>query len=151
MAARRRSWSGHDAVAPGIWLYVAVGLGAALGSGLRAATSLGLLALLGAGFAWGTLAVNVMGSFLIGLYATLTEPDGRLLASPAIRQFVLAGFCGGFTTFSVFSLEAVLLLEQKQLELAVAHVGVSATLWLIAVWLGYRVGVRLNRLRGSLG
>jgi CrcB protein len=138
-------------VAPGIRLYVAVGLGAALGSGLRAATSLGLLALLGAGFAWGTLAVNVVGSFLIGLYATLTEPDGRLLASPATRQFVLAGFCGGFTTFSVFSLEAVLLLEQKDLQVAVAHVGVSAILWLIAVWLGYRVGVRLNRLRGSLG
>ncbi len=129
-------------------LYLAVGLGAAVGSGLRGATSLGLLELLGAGFAWGTLTVNVLGSFLIGLYATLTEPDGRLFARPATRQFVLAGFCGGFTTFSVFSLETLFLVVEQQLALAALYVGLSIVLWLVAVWLGYRLGVRLNRLKG---
>ena len=126
-------------------LYVAVGLGAALGSAARVAISLGLLELLGAGFAWGTLTVNVLGSFLIGLYATLTEPDGRLLARPATRQFVLTGFCGGLTTFSIFSLETLFFVVEERLDLAALYVGVSIVLWLVAVWLGYRLGVRLNR------
>jgi CrcB protein len=73
--------------------------------------SVGMVQLLGPGFAWGTLTVNVAWSFLIWLYATLTEPDGRPMAGPAARQFVLAGFCGGFTTFSIFSLENLLLAE----------------------------------------
>jgi fluoride exporter len=135
-------------VKPEARLYLAVGLGAAIGSGARVAISLGLQGLLGTGFAWGTLTVNVLGSFLIGLYATLTEPDGRLLARPATRQFVLAGFCGGFTTFSVFSLETLVFVEQQQVALAGLYVGVSLVLWLLAVWLGYRLGMRLNRLKG---
>jgi CrcB protein len=135
-------------VKPEARLYLAVGLGAAIGSGARVAISLGLQGLPGTGLAWGTLTVNVLGSFLIGLYATLTEPDGRLLARPATRQFVLAGFCGGFTTFSVFSLETLVFVEQQQVALAGLYVGVSLGLWLLAVWLGYRLGVRLNRLKG---
>lgn len=126
-------------------LYLAVGLGGMLGSLARSLSSVGLLHLLGPGFAWGTLAVNVVGSFLIGLYAILSEPGGRITASPAQRQFVLAGFCGGFTTFSIFSLETVLLVEQRAFELAALNVVASVTLWLIAVWWGYRVGLRLNR------
>ncbi len=129
-------------------LYLAVGLGGMLGAVARALVSVGLLGLLGPGFAWGTLAVNVLGSFLIGLYATLTEPGGRVFASPAQRQFVLAGFCGGFTTFSIFSLETVLLAEQGAPGLAALKVGVSALLWLLAVWIGARLGQRLNRLKG---
>ncbi len=129
-------------------LYLAVGLGGMLGAVARALVSVGLLGLLGPGFAWGTLAVNVLGSFLIGLYATLTEPGGRVFASPAQRQFVLAGFCGGFTTFSIFSLETVLLAEQGAPALAALKVGVSALLWLLAVWIGARLGQRLNRLKG---
>jgi CrcB protein len=131
-------------------LYLAVGSGAALGSVARVATSLAMHALLGPGFAWGTLAVNVLGSFLIGLYATLTEPDGRLMASPAMRQFVLAGFCGGFTTFSIFSLETVFLAERGAWGLAALNVGLSSILWLLAVWIGYRLGVRINRLKGTI-
>jgi CrcB protein len=130
-------------------LYLAVGLGAALGSAARAAVSLGLVHWLGPGFPWGTLAVNVLGSFLIGLYATLTEPDGRLMASPAARQFVLAGFCGGFTTFSIFSLETLFMVEAGAFGRAGLNVGVSVVLWLLAVWMGYRLGARLNRMRGS--
>ena len=129
-------------------LYVAVGLGAAIGSAARTATSIGMLEALGTGFAWGTLTVNVLGSFLIGLYATLTEPDGRLLARPATRQFVLAGFCGGLTTFSIFSLETLFFVAEERLDLAALYVVASVVLWLVAVWLGYRLGMRLNRLKG---
>lgn len=125
-------------------LFLAVGLGASLGSVARYLGSLGMVYLLGTGFAWGTLTVNVVGSFLIGLYATLTEPDGRLMAGPAMRQFVLAGFCGGFTTFSIFSLENLLLVERGAVGLAGINVVVSVALWLLAVWIGYRIAARLN-------
>ena len=129
-------------------LYLAVGLGGMLGSVARGLVSLGLLQLLGPAFPWGTLAVNVLGSALIGLYATLTEPGGRLFASPAQRQFVLAGFCGGFTTFSIFSLETVLLVERGAPALAALNLGASLLLWLVGVWAGHRLGRRLNRLKG---
>jgi fluoride exporter len=135
-------------VKPEARLYLAVGLGAAIGSAARAAIALGMQGALGTGFAWGTLTVNVLGSFLIGFYATLTEPDGRLLARPAARQFVLAGFCGGLTTFSLFSLETLFFVIEQRLDLAALYVGVSVVLWLLAVWLGYRLGLRLNRLKG---
>ncbi len=129
-------------------LYLAVGLGGALGSVARSLVSVGLWHLLGPGFAWGTLAVNVAGSFLIGLYATLSEPGGRIFTSPARRQFVLAGFCGGFTTFSIFSLETLLLVERRAFGPAALNLGASVLLWLAAVWIGYRAGRRLNRLKG---
>lgn len=129
-------------------LYLAVGLGGMLGSVARALVSMGFVHLLGPGSVWGTLTVNVVGSFLIGLYATLTEPGGRIFTSPARRQFVLAGFCGGFTTFSIFSLEILLLAQQGALARAAFTLGVSVLLWLLAVWTGYRIGRRLNQLKG---
>lgn len=125
---------------------LAVGLGAAVGSVARYLTSLGMLHLLGSTLGWGTLTVNVLGSLFIGLYATLTEPDGRLVASPATRQFVLPGLCGGFTTFSIFSLETLLLVERGAVALAAITVVASATSWLLAVWIGHRLGLQVNRL-----
>jgi CrcB protein len=130
-------------------IFLAVGLGAMIGSVARSLVSVGLLNVLGPGFGWGTLTVNVIGSLLIGLYATLTEPDGRIFASAPKRQFVLSGFCGGFTTFSIFSLETLLLVERQAFVLAAINVGGSILAWLLAVWVGYRLGVRLNRLKGS--
>lgn len=126
-------------------LLIAVGLGAALGSVARALVSLGTVESLGPEFPWGTLTVNVLGSLLIGLYARLSEADGRCAAGPVTRHFVLAGFCGGFTTFSIFSLETLLLAEQGHLAMAGANIGLSVTLWLAAVWLGDRIGRHLNR------
>lgn len=128
--------------------YVGVALGGALGSVARYLTSIGTLFLLGQGFPWGTLTVNVVGSLLIGFYFTLTEPDGRLLVNPAWRQFVLAGFCGGYTTFSVFSLETLLLARSGAWGMAGLSVGASILLWLVAAWVGHAIGARANRLRG---
>lgn len=130
-------------------LYAAVAAGGALGALARYLCSVALVALLGPTFPWGTLTVNVLGSFLIGLYASLSEPEGRLLASPAQRQFVMAGFCGGFTTFSIFSLETLLLVDRRAFDLAGIYVAVSVALWLISVWIGYWIGARLNRLNRS--
>jgi fluoride exporter len=129
-------------------LYVAVGLGSGLGAASRYLCSLGLVAVLGAGFPWGTLIVNILGSFIIGFYATLSEPGGRLFPDPATRQFVLAGFCGGFTTFSIFSLETLLLVQRGNPILAGAYVAASLVLWLIAVWAGHTLARRANSLGG---
>lgn len=124
--------------------YQAVAAGAALGSVARFLCSLAMLDLLGDGFGWGTLTVNVFGSLLIGFYATLTEPDGRLPVGPTMRHFTMAGFCGGFTTFSVFNLETVLLLEERAFALAGFSVAGSVVLWLAAASLGHLIAVRLN-------
>lgn len=126
-------------------LYIAVMAGSALGAVARFACSLGVLAMAGPGFPWGTLAVNVLGSFLIGLYASITEAGGWLKASAVQQQFVMTGFCGGFTTFSIFSLETVLLAKEGQLMLAGGNILLSLALWLVAVWLGYRAGASINR------
>jgi CrcB protein len=136
-------------VPPRSRLYLAVALGGALGSVARHLCGLAGLALFGPAFPWSTLAVNVSGSFLIGLYATLTEPDGRLSVSPATRQGVMGGFCGGFTTFSVFSLESVRLIAAGQWRLAAAYLLLSVVTWLGAAWAGHRMAQRLNRLRAT--
>ncbi len=130
-------------------LYMAVAAGGALGSVLRTLCSVGALALLGPGFPWGTLLVNLAGSLLIGFYATLTGPDGRLPAGPVAGQFVVGGVCGGFTTFSVFSLESIRLLQAGAAGLAATYVLASVTLWLLAVSAGHLLARRLNRRPGE--
>lgn len=130
-------------------LYGSVGLGAAIGGTVRTGASMASVALWGASFPIGTLIVNVLGSFLIGFYATLTGPDGRLFPSPRQRQFFMAGFCGGLTTFSIFSLETLLLAQRGALDAAAANIAISVVSWLVAVWLGHRLALRLNRLRGA--
>lgn len=130
-------------------LYGAVALGSAIGGLLRALASVAILAHLGPGFPWGTLFVNVTGSFAIGFYATLAEPDGRLRAGARQRHFVMTGLCGGYTTFSVFSLETLRLWQAGEPSFAALHIGVSVVGWLAAVWLGHALASRLNRLKGS--
>jgi CrcB protein len=130
-------------------LYAGVALGSMIGGVLRALASMASLGLLGPGFPAGTLFVNVLGSFIIGFYATLTGPDGRVFAGSRGRQFVMAGICGGFTTFSMFSLETFDLLRDARPLAAGLNVGISVTAWLAAVWLGHMAASRLNRLKGS--
>lgn len=129
--------------------YACVAAGSAIGGCTRWLASEMLHGWLGVGFPWGTLFVNVTGSFLIGFYAALTGPDGRLLVGPVQRQFVMTGICGGYTTFSIFSLETLDLFKAGESGLAGLNIGVSAVAWVAAVWLGYAAASRFNRLRGS--
>lgn len=130
-------------------LYATVAAGSMIGGVLRALASSTSTALWGAGFPFGTLLVNIVGSFLIGFYATLTGPDGRVFAGPLQRQFFMAGFCGGLTTFSAFSLETLTLAQGGRFLAAGLNIAISVVAWLAAVWLGHIFAVRLNRLRGS--
>jgi CrcB protein len=130
-------------------LYAAVALGSMIGGVLRALASMLIDDRLGSGLPWGTLFVNVTGSFAIGFYAAMSGPDGRLLASPRRRHFVMTGICGGYTTFSLFSLETLRFLQAGDLPRAGLNIGLSIVAWLAAVWLGHALATRLNRLRGS--
>lgn len=129
-------------------LYALVALGTSIGGTLRATASLAATGLAGAGFPWGTLFVNIAGSFAITLYAALTGPDGRLLATSRQRHFVMTGLCGGFTTFSLFSVETLRFLQSGQAVTAGLSVALSATAWLTAAWLGHLTAQRLNRPGG---
>src|SRR3954453_16226153 len=115
-----------------IILYGYIAAGSVLGGVARYLLS---LLIQFSGFPWATLFVNVTGSFIIGFYSTLSGPDGRLFASARQRQFVVTGFCGGYTTFSTFSLETFRLLQAGMTRIAFTNIAVSIVTWLLAVWL----------------
>jgi fluoride exporter len=129
--------------------YVSVALGSVVGGVARYLASVLFMSQLGDGFPWSTLFVNVIGSFIIGFYAALTGPDGRLFATQRQRQFVMVGFCGGFTTFSAFSLETLRLAHSGNVRLAFLNMAISIVGWLVAVWMGHAAATRLNRLKGT--
>ena len=126
--------------------YVSVALGSIVGGVARYLVSVLFLSQFGDGFPWGTLFVNVTGSFIIGFYAALTGPDGRLFVSPRQRQFVMVGICGGYTTFSAFSLETLRLVQSGNFGTASAYILVSIMTWMVSVWIGHALAARLNRL-----
>jgi len=126
-------------------LYLAVGCGAAIGALTRYLSAPMLMALFGLGPLWATGFVNVAGSFIIGLFATVTGPDGRWLVKPATRQFVMSGFCGGLTTFSAMSLDTFTLAADGNWAAAGVYLGLSVALSLAAVWLGRILALRINR------
>jgi fluoride exporter len=130
-------------------LYALVALGAVIGGVLRAIALVVVYGFMGPGFPWGTMFVNVTGSFAIGFYATISGPEGRLFVGSYQRQFVMTGICGGYTTFSVFSLETFTLAQAGSLSTAALNVGVSGAGWLTAVWLGHMLATGFNRLKGS--
>ena len=129
------------------WLWVM--LGSALGGGARYWLS-GLAAHhIGETFPIGTLIVNVTGSFVIGFFATLTGPDGRIFVGTNARQFVMTGICGGYTTFSSFSLQTLNLARDGEMALAGANAVLSLLLCLFGVWLGHIAASALNQLKGA--
>lgn len=124
--------------------YLWVAIGGALGSMARYGGS-GLIARMAGGtFPLGTMAVNVSGALLIGFLAALTLPEGRLLMPPSMRLLTMAGICGGYTTFSTFSLKTFNLARDGQMLQAGANVVLSVALCLVAVWLGYAAGLKLT-------
>ena len=129
--------------------YLWVALGGALGSVLRFWINDLVLTKTGSSFPWGILIINVTGSFLIGIFAAFTDPDGRVLASPGVRQFLMIGICGGYTTFSSFSLETLKRLQDGDWLSAGANIVLSVVLCLIAVWLGYLLGAMFNSMKGN--
>jgi fluoride exporter len=127
-------------------LYLWVMIGSALGGGARYWCSGFAARHFGETFPWGTLIVNIAGSFVIGFFATLTGPDGRLVASTEARLFVMVGICGGYTTFSAFSLQTLDLMREGEMLRASGNIVLSLVLCLVAVWLGHVGAASLNRL-----
>lgn len=130
--------------------YFWIGIGSALGGMARYACSRGVALRYGETFPWGTLLVNVSGSFIIGLIAAVTGPDSRFVVSPNIRNFLMVGLCGGYTTFSSFSLQTLELIRNRDFGEAFGNVVLSVVACMAAVALGYIAGsalgaVRLNR------
>jgi fluoride exporter len=125
--------------------YAFVALGAAIGG----MTRYGLAGLIGnwagATFPWGTLVVNITGCFVIGIFNTLTGPDGVLLVPLNTRLFVMVGICGGYTTFSSFSLESLNLMSNGEWASAGSYILASVVFCLVGVWLGHITAVELNR------
>ena len=116
--------------------YVLVMLGGALGTGARFWLS-GLIAeRAGEFFPLGTLLVNISGSFAVGFFAGFTDPEGPVLVSPRFRQFFMIGLCGGYTTFSSFSLQTLDLARDGDWMKASLNTVLSFACCLAAVWLG---------------
>jgi CrcB protein len=128
--------------------YFWIAIGGAAGSMGRYGVSRVFAFWFGETFPWGTLVVNVTGSFLIGLLAGLTsDPDSRFIVAPDIRQFLLVGLCGGYTTFSSFSLQTLTLIRENDVLEAGSNVVLSVVLCLVFVWLGAIVAGLINHAR----
>jgi CrcB protein len=122
-------------------------LGGALGTGARYALS-GLAVLRwGEAFPWGTLLINITGSFLISFFAGITGPGGRWLVHPTGRLFFVVGICGGYTTFSSYSFQTLKLAREGEWLLAGANVVGSNVCCLLAVWLGFLAASAINGQR----
>jgi CrcB protein len=100
--------------------------------------------LIGETFPWGTLIA--VGSFIIGLFATLTGPDGKFFVGTTARQFVMVGFCGGYTTFSSFSLQTLNVLNDEEWLQAGANAALSFALGMLSVWVGFALAAMINAL-----
>ena len=118
--------------------YLWVTIGSALG-GLLRYTITRLTLNISAGFPFGTVLINILGSFVIGYFGTLTLQSGKYSASDNLRLFVMVGLCGGFTTFSSFSLHNFDLLRSGNWGRALANIFLSVVLCLAAVAAGHRL------------
>lgn len=123
-----------------LWIFV----GGGLGSLMRWGVSGWIANAFGGKFPWGTVIVNITGCFIIGLFATATAPEGRWMASGTMRQFFMLGVCGGYTTFSSFSLQTLTLAQDGEWLRAGANVLLSVVLCLVGVGLGHVLASLLN-------
>ena len=131
--------------------YLWVALGGALGSVGRFWLN-GLISdKFGATFPWGTLAINVSGSFVIGIVGALAIPEGRMDSQSRMfaTQFLMIGVCGGYTTFSSFSWQTLRLLQDREWFHAGGNILLSVVLCMIAVWLGWLLGATFNSMKGN--
>ncbi len=125
--------------------YLCIGAGSALGGMGRFWLTGVIGARVGEFFPWGTLVVNITGSFAIGLFIAVTGAGGRLAVTPRFAQFFTVGVCGGYTTFSAFSQQTLKLAQTGQWWHAGANVALSILLCLAGVWLGHWLGQAFNR------
>jgi len=123
-----------------MWLYIAIG--GALGAVSRYGVTLGAARLGATGFPYATLTVNVVGSFLIGLFVAWL--GARTEINPALRPLIQVGFLGALTTFSTFSLDALILLEQGRLTQAGLYIAASVLVCLAACFIGLLAGRSLG-------
>lgn len=124
--------------------YLSVAVGGALGSVGRYWLGVVAIRFWGEHFPWGTLIINILGSFVIGFYGIVSMVGGPMPASPNLRLFVLVGLCGGFTTFSSFSLQTYSLMRVGEYGGAFANVAMSVGLCLLATAAGYMLADRLG-------
>jgi fluoride exporter len=125
-------------ISPLTWLAVAAG--GALGSVARFWMTGAMAALTGPKFPFGTLLINILGSFVIGVVAGVTLTPDRMGMHPDMRIFLMVGICGGFTTFSAFSLQTLELLQNGDLIPAALYVAGSVILCVLFVWFGWSLG-----------
>jgi len=126
--------------------YLWVAIGGALGSVGRFWLNGMVSRSFGETFPWGTMVINVTGSFAIGVVAALAMPEGRL-DTPSrafVTQFLMIGICGGYTTFSSFSLQTLNLLRDREWLYAGGNAVLSVVLCMLAVWLGWLLGSIFN-------
>ena len=121
-------------------IYLWVAIGGALGTVARFWLTGAVAMLTGPRFPWGTLLINVLGSFVIGLVAGLTLPPERLGWHPDTRIFLMTGICGGFTTFSAYSLQTLELIQVGELASAAFYAVASVLLCLVCTWAGVLLG-----------
>lgn len=127
-----------------LWIFI----GGGLGSIARFAVNGLVTRSLGDTFPWGTILINITGSLAIGFFAGLTANEGRVHVSPTFRDFFMVGICGGYTTFSAFSLQTLQLARNGDWLKAGGNVTLSVVLCLVAVWLGYLLALQFNRMKG---
>ena len=128
-----------------MWTYVWIGVGGALGSIARAWLALVVARIMGPQFPWGTILINITGSFVIGFFGTLTASAGPFAVPTDIRAFVMVGICGGYTTFSSFSLQSLELARDHRVGQALANIALSVVLSLFAVAAGHYGAAALYR------
>ncbi|QWW70140.1 fluoride efflux transporter CrcB [Rhizobium sp. WYJ-E13] len=117
--------------------------GGALGTFARYAVSV-LAMPISRGLPWGTIIINITGSLVIGFFSALTLANGRFPVSDTMRLFVIVGFCGGYTTFSSFSLQTLDLLRSGAVVRACINVAASVVLCIAAVAVGHFIATRIN-------